>query len=215
VETLWREKPLRDSQTQDIHYTENKASYKTLVLTYPYVVVIPLTLTRSSLWTLPNQVSYLKGSSMDSFTLGLIPKIDFTRIVKHTPATAWELADLQFSVNTLSKEVDTEFIQFTSLEPSIYRLKENLNLLKIRLWLSSVRTEDSYVRTVFCDCLLETTQFYPYQVHVWTAWPSVRTVFAITPFCVRMKHWDILKCWTVFGRVATSSGRLAETSLKM
>jgi hypothetical protein len=30
----------------------------------------------------------LKGSSMDSFTLGLIPKIDFTRIVKHTPATA-------------------------------------------------------------------------------------------------------------------------------
>jgi hypothetical protein len=35
VETLWREKPLRGSQTQDIHYTENKASYKTLVLTYP------------------------------------------------------------------------------------------------------------------------------------------------------------------------------------
>jgi hypothetical protein len=27
VETLWREKPLRGSQTQDIHYTENKASY--------------------------------------------------------------------------------------------------------------------------------------------------------------------------------------------
>jgi hypothetical protein len=25
-----------------------------------------------------NQVSYLKGSSMESFTLGLTPKIDFT-----------------------------------------------------------------------------------------------------------------------------------------
>jgi len=62
--------PLRDSLTQDFHYTENKASYKTLVLTYPYAVVIPLTLTRSPSWTLPNQVSYLKGSSMESFTLG-------------------------------------------------------------------------------------------------------------------------------------------------
>jgi hypothetical protein len=45
VETQGREKPLRGSQTQDIHYTENKASYKTLVLTY--TVVITLTLTRS------------------------------------------------------------------------------------------------------------------------------------------------------------------------
>jgi hypothetical protein len=26
VETLWREKPLRGSQTQDIHYSEDKAS---------------------------------------------------------------------------------------------------------------------------------------------------------------------------------------------
>jgi hypothetical protein len=34
VETLWREKPLRCSQTQDIHYTKDKDSYKTLVLTY-------------------------------------------------------------------------------------------------------------------------------------------------------------------------------------
>jgi hypothetical protein len=40
-----KRKPLRGSQIQDILYTENKASYKTLVLTYPYAVVIPLTLT--------------------------------------------------------------------------------------------------------------------------------------------------------------------------
>jgi hypothetical protein len=45
---------------------------------------------------LPNQVSYLKGSSMDFFTLGLLPKIDFTRIKVHTTTTARELADLQY-----------------------------------------------------------------------------------------------------------------------
>jgi hypothetical protein len=47
VETLRREKPLRGSQTQVIYYTEDKASYNTLILTYPYAVVISLTLTRS------------------------------------------------------------------------------------------------------------------------------------------------------------------------
>jgi hypothetical protein len=47
--TKWK-KPLRGSQTQDIHYSEDKTSYK---------------------------VSYLKGSSMESFTLGPTPKIDF------------------------------------------------------------------------------------------------------------------------------------------
>jgi hypothetical protein len=40
---------------------------------------------------------------MDSFTLGPTPKIDFTRTVEHTPAMAWELANLRFSLNTLSK----------------------------------------------------------------------------------------------------------------
>jgi hypothetical protein len=52
-------------------------------------------------------------------------------------------------------EFDIEFIQITSLEPSIYRLTENLNLVKFELWLSSVRTEVSLVRTVFCDRLPE------------------------------------------------------------
>jgi hypothetical protein len=117
VETLWKEKTLRGSQTQDIHYTENKASYKTLVLTYPYAVVIALTLTRSPSWTLPNQVSYLKGSSIDSFTLGLIPKIDFTRTVEHTPAMTWELADLRFSLNTLSKHYGIRYKIHTIYKP--------------------------------------------------------------------------------------------------
>jgi len=34
VETQLREKPLRGSQTQDIHYSEDKASYKEVALTY-------------------------------------------------------------------------------------------------------------------------------------------------------------------------------------
>jgi hypothetical protein len=50
-------------------------------------------------------------------------------------------------------EFDTEFIQLTSLGPSISSLTENLNLLRIGLWLSSVWTEVSHVRMVFCDCL--------------------------------------------------------------
>jgi hypothetical protein len=35
VETQLREKPLRGSQTQDIHYLEDIASYKVVALTYP------------------------------------------------------------------------------------------------------------------------------------------------------------------------------------
>jgi hypothetical protein len=35
VETQLREKPLRGSQTQDIHYLEDKVSYKAVALTYP------------------------------------------------------------------------------------------------------------------------------------------------------------------------------------
>jgi len=34
VETQLREKPLRGSQTQDIHYSEDKARYKIVTLTY-------------------------------------------------------------------------------------------------------------------------------------------------------------------------------------
>jgi hypothetical protein len=36
VETQLREKPLQGSQTQDIHYWEDKTSYKIVVLTYPW-----------------------------------------------------------------------------------------------------------------------------------------------------------------------------------
>jgi hypothetical protein len=35
VETQLREKPLRGSHTQDIHYSENKTNNKAVTLTYP------------------------------------------------------------------------------------------------------------------------------------------------------------------------------------
>jgi hypothetical protein len=41
VKTQLREKSFWRSQTQDIHYSEDKASYKAVALTYPYAVVVP------------------------------------------------------------------------------------------------------------------------------------------------------------------------------
>jgi hypothetical protein len=78
VEALLREKPLWGSQTHDINYSEDKASYKAVALTYPYAVVVPWTLTCNPTRTPPNQVAYLKESSMKSFNLRLLLKIDFT-----------------------------------------------------------------------------------------------------------------------------------------
>jgi hypothetical protein len=40
-------------------------------------MVVPCSLTCNPTRTLPNQISYLKASSMESFTLRLTPKIDF------------------------------------------------------------------------------------------------------------------------------------------
>jgi hypothetical protein len=36
-----KRKPLRGSQTQDIHYSEDKASYKPVALAYPNAIVVP------------------------------------------------------------------------------------------------------------------------------------------------------------------------------
>jgi len=50
-------------------------------------VVVPCSLTCNPTRTPPNQVSYLKGSSMESFTLGPTPKIDFKLSVATTHTT--------------------------------------------------------------------------------------------------------------------------------
>jgi hypothetical protein len=78
VETQLREKPLRGSQTQEFHYSEDEARYKIVTLTCTDAVVVPCSLTYNPTRMLPNQVSYLKGSSMESFSLGPTPKIDFS-----------------------------------------------------------------------------------------------------------------------------------------
>jgi hypothetical protein len=54
---------------------------------------------------------------MESFTLGPTPKIDFTQIVENTPVTARELADLQFSLNTLSKHYGVLYWILTNNKP--------------------------------------------------------------------------------------------------
>jgi hypothetical protein len=63
--------------SQEFHYSEDEARYKIVTLTCTDVVVVPCSLTCNPTRTLPNQVSYLKGSSMESFTLGPTLKIDF------------------------------------------------------------------------------------------------------------------------------------------
>jgi len=126
VKTRLREKPLRGNQTQDFHNSEDKASYKAVVLTYPCAVVVPWTLTCNPTWTPPNQVTYFNGSSMESFTLGILPKIDFN--MSRVTGLRQQLESKLISTITpkifslSSKELNTEFLQITFLEASIYRL---------------------------------------------------------------------------------------------
>jgi hypothetical protein len=61
VETQLREKPLQGSQTQEFHYSEDKARYKTV----------------TQHERIPTRFSYFKGSSMESFILKPTSKIDF------------------------------------------------------------------------------------------------------------------------------------------
>jgi hypothetical protein len=61
VETQLREKPLWGSQTQDIHYSEDKARYKAVTLTYIDAVVVPCSLMCNPTRTLPNQVHLPEG----------------------------------------------------------------------------------------------------------------------------------------------------------
>jgi hypothetical protein len=54
---------------------------------------------------------------MESFTLGPTPKIDFTRTIEHTPVTARDLADLQFSLSILSKHYEILYRILTNNKP--------------------------------------------------------------------------------------------------
>jgi hypothetical protein len=62
----------------------------------------------------PNQVFYLKGSSMDSFTLGLLPKINFNINKDNHTSNTRELVNLHNISQILSlsyREFNTEFCE--------------------------------------------------------------------------------------------------------
>jgi hypothetical protein len=61
VETQLREKSLRGSQTQEFHYSEDKARYKIVTLTCTDAVVVLCSLTCNPKRTLPNQVHLPEG----------------------------------------------------------------------------------------------------------------------------------------------------------
>jgi hypothetical protein len=61
VKTQLREKPLRGSQTQDIHYSEDKARYKAVTLTNTDAVVVPCSITCNPTRTFHNQVHLPEG----------------------------------------------------------------------------------------------------------------------------------------------------------
>jgi len=83
VETQLREKPLRGSQTQEFHYKEDEARYKIVTLTCTDAMVVTCSLMCNPTRTLPNQVSYLKGSSMEFLTIESTSKIDFSCSAAH------------------------------------------------------------------------------------------------------------------------------------
>jgi hypothetical protein len=131
VETQLKEKPLRGSQTKDIHYSEDKASYKPVALTYSYAVVVLWTLTCNPTRTLPNQVTYLKGSSIELFTLRPTPKtsIQHSNITQRQRLERDQLSTTTLKYNSLSStEFNTEFLQFSSLGTSIYRLQVQMSV---------------------------------------------------------------------------------------
>jgi len=61
VETQLIEKPLWGSQTQEFHYSKDKARYKAVTLTYTDAVVVPCSITCNPTRTLPNQVHLPEG----------------------------------------------------------------------------------------------------------------------------------------------------------
>jgi hypothetical protein len=70
----------------------------------------------------------------ESFTLGPTIKIDFTRTVEHTLATARELADLQFSLTTLSKHYGIIYWILTSYKPKATYLLAYRKPNTVQIW---------------------------------------------------------------------------------
>jgi hypothetical protein len=108
VEIQLREKPLRGSQTQKFYYSKDEARYKIVTLICTDAVVVLCSLTCNPTRTLPNQVSYLKGSSIEFLTLEPTSKVDFSRSAVHLKRLQRDLELLGALV-----EFNTEFLQFS------------------------------------------------------------------------------------------------------
>jgi hypothetical protein len=91
-------------------------------------VVVHCSLTCNPTRTLHNQVSYLKGSSMESFTLGPTPKIDFScsAATTHLQWLQRKLNQLNNLQNNFSKHLWNSISNFCSSQcpgASIYMLR--------------------------------------------------------------------------------------------
>jgi hypothetical protein len=73
VETQLIETPLWGSQTQEFHYSKDKARYKAVTLTYTDTVVVPCSITCNPTRTLPNQVHLPEGVFIGIFYLRANP----------------------------------------------------------------------------------------------------------------------------------------------
>jgi hypothetical protein len=110
-----------------LHYSEDKTSYKVVALTYPWCSGRTLNSNVSPNMNASQPSLLPEGSSMESFTLGPTPKIDFKSAQQWLQRDKLSTITLQF--NSLStKEFNTEFLQFSSLGTSIYRLQVQMSL---------------------------------------------------------------------------------------
>jgi len=118
VETQLREKPLRGSQTQEFHYSEDKARYKTVTLTCTDAVVVPWSLTCNPTRTLPNQVNLPEGvfNGTPYFRANLQDRLRFA--ARHT----WKLASEEISRLWALMEFTPNSFGSKCPRASIYRL---------------------------------------------------------------------------------------------
>jgi hypothetical protein len=145
-------------------------------------VVVPCSLTYNPTRTLPNQVSYLKGSSMESFTLGPTPKIDF-----RCSAVTTHLQWLQMK-NHVSEQLWNSIPNSCSSQcpgASIYRLGAQMSVRQNiggrrpdgghgppGRWTWAVRTDNC--ATGFSQNFAKKS--FLFKSCVWTGWHIVRTV---------------------------------------
>jgi len=138
-------------------------------------MVVPCSLTYNPTRTFPNHVSYLKGSSMESFTLGPTPKIDF-RCSTATAHLQW-LQRKNHVSEQLWNSIPNSFSS-QCLGASVYRLGAQMS---VRQNIVGRRTDGGHgpsgratVRQDFLKNFAEKS--FMFKSHVRTGWHIARTV---------------------------------------